>query len=381
MRLLFASLASYGHIYPLLPLAIAAREAGHDVVFATGEQFLPSLRKAGLEVAVAGLPFREVFSRLQTGGERPSSPEKLTGLIITAFGDVLPRQVVEDLGAVLTAARPDLVVHEVGNAGSALAAKIASIPAVCHGFGRASRTPMLAAMDGPFRSFAAELGVDLPGEYPYTLGNPYLDICPPSLQAAEFKAAVDRIELRPVAWNEPGELPVRVVLDRCRPLVYLTLGTEFGNVDVLRQAIGGLSRLPVDVLVSTGPEKQLTALGDVPGNVRVKAWVPQADLLPHVDLVVHHGGSGTTLGALAAGLPQLFLPQGADQFANAETVLETGAGGRVLPEEFNADVVAEQARKLLVDGSVTAAARRLSAEIAGMPSPADVVQRLPELAR
>jgi MGT family glycosyltransferase len=182
-----------------------------------------------------------------------------------------------------------------------------------------------------------------------------------------------------VAWNEPGELSAGM-MDRSRPSVYLTLGTEFGNVDVLRQTIEGLSRLRVDVLVAAGPVVDVAALGAVPGNVRVEAWVPQGDLLPYVDLVVHHGGSGTTLGALAAGKPQLFLPQGADQFTNAEVVLDAGAGGRLLPEEFSADAVTAQAGQLLADGSVAAAARRLSEEIAAMPAPADVVRRLPELA-
>lgn len=36
-------------------------------------------------------------------------------------------------------------------------------------------------------------------------------------------------------------------------------------------------------------------------------WVPQAELLPHVDVLIHHGGSGTTLGALSVGAPQLIL--------------------------------------------------------------------------
>jgi len=57
---------------------------------------------------------------------------------------------------------------------------------------------------------------------------------------------------------------------------------------------------------------RLAEIGDVPENVIVRSWVPQADLLRLVDVIVHHGGSGTTLGALTVGAPQLILPQGAD---------------------------------------------------------------------
>gem|GEM_PF-943165 len=44
MRVLFASLGTHGHTYPLLPLAAAARDAGHEVTFATGEGFAEVLR-------------------------------------------------------------------------------------------------------------------------------------------------------------------------------------------------------------------------------------------------------------------------------------------------------------------------------------------------
>jgi UDP:flavonoid glycosyltransferase YjiC (YdhE family) len=88
-------------------------------------------------------------------------------------------------------------------------------------------------------------------------------------------------------------------------------------------------------------------LGSVPDDVTVRAWVPQADLLPHADLIVHHGGGGTTLGALTVGAPQLILPQGADEFANAEALTAAGAALSLLPTEVSTEAVAECARKLL----------------------------------
>jgi len=39
------------------------------------------------------------------------------------------------------------------------------------------------------------------------------------------------------------------------------------------------------------------------------------------------------LGALASVLPQVCLPRGADQFANAERVHAIGAGIRLLPDD------------------------------------------------
>jgi UDP:flavonoid glycosyltransferase YjiC (YdhE family) len=147
-------------------------------------------------------------------------------------------------------------------------------------------------------------------------------------------------------------------------------------VDALRAAATGLGTLDVDVLVTVGPDGDPDALGPLPDSVRVERFVAQAALLGQLDLVVHHCGSGTMLGALAHGLPQLALPHGADQFANAEALVANGAGRRLLPEEITPEAVAEAASALLAEPAPRAAARRLAAEIAAMPSPAAVVAEL-----
>jgi MGT family glycosyltransferase len=168
--------------------------------------------------------------------------------------------------------------------------------------------------------------------------------------------------------------------DRSRPLAYLTLGTYVsGHVGSLRAAAVGLGGLDVDALVTVGPSGDPAALGPLPDSVRVERFVPQGVLLPHVDVVVHHGGSGTMLGALAQGLPQLLLPHGADQFMNAQALLDSGAGLRLLPEEITPDAVAEAVRALLADSRFREAAGRIGDEIAAMPAPSEVVADLERL--
>lgn len=324
MRVLFASLASVGHTYPLIPLAVAARDAGHEVHFAAGDA---------------------VHAPLAANGLRPFRPAD-------AFYEVY----AEDLEPELARLRPDLVVHEWGLPGAAIAARRAGIPGLWHGFGR---------------MFPEGIGL----ERPAVPGVPHLDVCPPSLQDKDFLATADRIELRPVPFSPPDPWTGP------RPVAYLTLGTAFGTADLLTTAIEGLASVHGHVVVAAGrvrPEE----LGDVPDNVTVRSWVSQADLLPHVDVVVHHGGSGTTLGALAAGVPQLVLPQGADQFANADAVHAAGAGLRLLADEVSADAIADHVRTLLPggDGGHRDAARVIAAEIARMPSPDEVARRLPEYA-
>ena len=210
-------------------------------------------------------------------------------------------------------------------------------------------------------------------------GRPHIDICPPSLQDKEFVATQERIELRPVPYSAAAAPPTWVSRRTSRPIVYLTLGTAFGTPELLTTAIEGLARLDARVVVAAGRVRP-DQLGDVPDNVTVQPWVAQADLLPHVDVVVHHGGSGTTLSALAVGAPQLILPQGADH-ANADAVGAAGAGVLLLPDELSANAIAEHTHKLLPrhgHGGHRDAARAIAEEIARMPSPDQVARRLPE---
>ena len=70
--------------------------------------------------------------------------------------------------------------------------------------------------------------------------------------------------------------------------------------------------------MAVGPQVEPASLGEQPAHVQVEPWVDQAEVLDRCTAVVSHAGSGTFLGALARGLPQLCLPLAADQFRNAE---------------------------------------------------------------
>ncbi|GAA1293389.1 glycosyltransferase [Saccharothrix xinjiangensis] len=379
MRILFSSLGSHGHTYPLVPLAIAAREVGHDVTFVTRAPIARVAAAHGFDHVPGGMDMLAAFhlanaspADRKTPGFRP---ERVSGV----FGSILPRSCAADLAPIIADRKPDLVVHEIGNPGAGLAARVAGVPAVCHSFGRMWRpTGPPEVLRANLAEVAAELGVDLPDGDTMSLGNPYLDICPPSVQDPGFAIPhAEVVPLRPVPFSEPGELPPWVREHR-EPLVYVTLGTAFGDAGVLRTAIAGLAALAARVLVSTGPSVAVGELGEVPDNVAVRSWLPQAELLAHVDLVVHHGGAGGTMGTFASGVPQLVLPQGADQFSNADVVTAAGLGDQVLAADLTAEAVAAKAHRLLTDPAVLDAARAMAAEVAAMPSPHDVALALPE---
>ncbi|MEV7232389.1 glycosyltransferase [Polymorphospora sp. NPDC051019] len=398
MRILFSSAPQYGHTYPLLPLAIAAREAGHEISYAIDVGFHPLVRRLGFRPVRAGVNTRAGAAKaLQGQAPPPPNPSwrETIPVAVHVFTEAVFRPVAADLLPLLREDPVDLVVYEPGNPGAALVAHHLGIPAVCHGFSRASllSDDFQAMAADRVRGAATQVGLTVPDAAFPTFGDPYIDVYPPSLQEPSFLDEPARVPLRPTAFAEPGELPAVVRRDRDRPLVYLTLGTAVGTVPPLRAAIEGLSRLDIDLLVAAGPAAPAGELGDLPGNVHVEAWLPQADVMPHLDLAVHHGGSGTTLSAAAAGVPQLFLPVLADHFVNGNGFAAAGAGTWLLPEgtvrfedrrrndAVAAPAIAAAAEALLADPEATKAAQRVASEIAEMPGPAQVAARLPGLAR
>jgi UDP:flavonoid glycosyltransferase YjiC (YdhE family) len=97
--------------------------------------------------------------------------------------------------------------------------------------------------------------------------------------------------------------------------------------------------------------------------------------------MVHHGGTGSVLGALEAGIPQLILPQGADQFMNADLLSQVGAARAVVEQEPPPGTIREAVSALMGESAERRVAQQLRDEIAGMPSPAEVVDRLADLPR
>jgi UDP:flavonoid glycosyltransferase YjiC (YdhE family) len=92
--------------------------------------------------------------------------------------------------------------------------------------------------------------------------------------------------------------------------------------------------------------------------------------------MVGHGGAGTTLAALAGGVPQVLLPVFADQPINAERVAEFGAGLALDMSPEGLAQLGAAVRELLVDQRYRAAARRVADEIASLPPVDEAVELL-----
>lgn len=378
MRITFASIPAYGHLYPMMPLALAMVEAGHDVTVATGKPFLGRLPVRTATGVPEDLDLEGSFAETR----RRHADAHGLDLTIAMFADTTAGGVSSTLLPLFEAVRPDLVVFEAMNAGAGVAAGALGIPSVA--FSIALEGSLVGRIHAEARTYHAERWVSRqrtpPWESPL-LAAALLDPVPPSLRR-QAGPGLERLAIRPVPFSEAtGGIPRWLSVPAPRQRVYLTLGTvSFGAVEVLRYAVAELAALDVDVLVAVGPDGEQAALGDVPANVHVERFVSQPEVLPLVDLVVHHGGTGTALAVLAAGLRQIILPQGADHFINADILSGVGAARVIRNDQHAAGALRETAAAMLSGSAERTVAARLQAEIAAMPAPADVVPALLEIA-
>jgi MGT family glycosyltransferase len=160
------------------------------------------------------------------------------------------------------------------------------------------------------------------------------------------------------------------------PLIYLSLGSlASGDVDLMRTLIATLADTPYRFIVSKGPQHDQL---DLAPNMTGAEFLPQVSILPHVDLVITHGGNNTVTESLRFGRPMILLPVFWDQYDNAQRMHETGFGIRLdtyahAPEELTGAI-----ERLLADAPLHERLNALSSRLAAAPgtvTAADLIER------
>ena len=388
MRVLVTCVSAYGHLQPLVPLAKALADMGHEVAIATGPDMQPRAEAAGFTAFQAGMVpatafghLAELFPDQEYNRLKPS--EILDWYLPHLFGEVLAPAMLEDLEPLVREWRPDVILHDSWEFAAPLAAANAGIPSISQTLGIRHVERVLddaAAAVAPLWRRRGLEPAPAAGLYRYLC----LDTTPPGFQPYESARYRNIMHpLRPVALPPlSGEaLPPWIEYRREIPLIYMTLGTNTNtDISMFRSVIDGLSDLDVDVLITIGFGKDPASIGPLASNVHVENYVPQSLLLPHCSAVICHGGAGSTLSSLAQGLPLLILPQGADQYIIGDLVAAAGAGLCLAPPDVNQSSVRTSVLALLDEPARWVSARRLQHEIAAMPGPAEVVHLIEEIA-
>jgi len=386
MRVLVTTTGGTGHVLPTVPVAEAMQRAGHEVVWATAPAACATVERLGFRSLEAGVPLdrraamtRDLHPELMTLAPRDRRPVMFSAL----FAEVAGPMMAADLEAVLDDVAPDLVVHEIAELAAPAVASARGIPHVTVAFSGVLPEPVRAAAVVAAAPLWEQVGLEVPED----LGlydDLYLHPFAPMLgQRPGHDVVVDLRPENPDGETGP-ELPAWLArLGDDRPLVYVTYGTEMGPLAPWAAFVEGLAAMEVDVLVTTGGSVDPAAVAvHVPpaatDRIRIERYVRQAWVVPRAAVVISHGGAGTLIAAGAAGVPQLVVPAGADQFDNADAFSGVGAALVVDDGPPDAATVSELVRRLLEEPEIVAAADRLAAEFATMPHADAAVGRLRE---
>ena len=372
MRALFVANPLVGHVLPLVPLATAFREAGHDVLFATGDAGLDAARRAGLTThdVAPGVSVGRVF-----GGAMLRHPGPIIRMLRGDSGTdgvgwmfaAMTGRLADPVLRLADEWRPDLVLHEGLAPVGALAAARRGVPSVLVDAiifdGRQLFTAVASRLDGLGRRH----GVDTTPEPADTVV-----AIPPSLVGKRLGRPMRYV---PAAGH--GDIPERLTRPGQRPVILVSRSTVADpRPDRLMTSVVEAAE-GADVHVVLVRPDNAVSRRPLPTNVTTTDWLPFADVLPHVAGIVHHGGAGTTMTALAAGVPQIVVPGPGDRTEHARLIAVRGAGLAVPTSEMNAAAL----ERLVTDPALASSAQEVAAEIAATPPPADLVEPLVALVR
>lgn len=382
---------------PLMSVARALVERGHRLRILADPVLRPDVEAAGAE----HVPWSTAPHRTRPGRDGDFVRDWEADDPATNFGFMRDRLAVgpaeayaRDVRAEIERHRPSLVLSEVLLFGPLVAAEAAGVPAVVlnptinvipapgvppFGLG------LMPARDDEERALHTEAAEAVLAAWNVAL--PALNrarasqgLPPVAHVLDQGRSAARVLVLTSRAFDLPAELPPVVKYAGPRlddpawastwtppggdgPLVLGTLSSDYqAQEDLLGRIIAALGQEPVRGVVTTGRGID-PASYTAPGNVQVVQAAPHREVLREASLVVTHAGHGSTIKALAAGVPLVCLPMGRDQLDVAARVVHAGAGLRIDPDSSSEEIAAA-VRKVLAGGEYRAAAERMAATIA-----------------
>ena len=366
VRFLFTFTGGTGHFVPTVPFARALAQRGHTIRYACQEAMVPVVRSRGWEAVASG-----GSTLLDPGQRRPLSrldriAEK--EVVRTFFAGKIARERARRLRDVVQAYQPDVIVRDEVDFGAAVLAEACGLPhaAVVVIAAGGFLAPELIAE--PMARLRSEWGLADDG---LAMLHRYLTVVPvpPSFRDPLDPLPSTARHVRPAVLEGHGSAPRPALPAASSPTVYFTLGTIFHQEsgDLFHRVLSGLITLAVEIVVTVGHEINPAELGPQPQKVRIERFVDAHEILSGSDLVVSHGGSGTVIGALAFGVPQILLPMGADQPLNADRCRDLGVAAILNASTASGSEIARAAQAVLEDDSYRLNASVLREEIHSLP--------------
>ncbi|GAA3301638.1 DUF1205 domain-containing protein [Dactylosporangium vinaceum] len=370
MRVLFTSVPQVGHLFPMVPLAWAMRCAGDEVLVTTpAPGFTDRVSRTGLPVAVIGDATLRDYARVSVVDDAAAPLESGFALSGRGWADLALRS-LPALRALVSQYTPDLIVSEPAETAGRIVAAERGLPWLEHSWGLPAPPQFTAAADAlvrertgtPLAPPIARLHPSPPALWP--------DATPPRGMAMRY-----------VPYNGDSvrtALPPRAPGRRRALVTFGSLLVRHGSTttaEFFRKLLDELAGLGVELVVGLDAEL-VREFAPLPPEVVHTGWAPLNLTLPECDLVVHHGGSGTSMTAAVSGVPQLIVPQSTDQFTTAECLDRHGCAVTFTGPAATAATIGEAAARMLADPRSARRAADLAARVRALPGPAAVSRQI-----
>jgi len=376
-KFLWACWDGGGNLPPSLGIARALTDRGHSVGFFGRPDMVGRVEASGFRATQLG----SAYAALERYGANP---------LPTVFGYTSSGLVGQELVEVVATESPDVVVVD-----AMFTAALADAPR----FGRPTAVMLHTFLNHCLAMWRGNFAMQSESrERAGFAPLPSLDALWGERELLHVNALSEFDRASPAPWSNvrygapvlgalTGAHPVSLpwTSDDDRPLVVVSFSTvrEQRSPEMLQRALDALAARPVRVVASLGGIVGRHEL-DVPANAHVVEFVDHDALLGDADVVVGHGGHGTTMRSLRAGVPIVCIPaKGGDQPVIAGLIERWGVGC-AMPQDASAAAIGAAVDGVLADASARAAARDRAAAFSGPDGAelaADALERLADAAR
>jgi MGT family glycosyltransferase len=412
---LISTMPATGHVNPALPIARELHARGHRVAWHTGPAFRSAVEATGAEF----IAFEQALDLDALPVEPdPGSKGLAAGISVMRrlFIDRVPGQVA-DYRAILERLSVDLILADMTSFGAATLRDLGGPPYATLGitplttldaeippwgshrgpatsaFGRLrnrtshaiARRLFMRQVVGLLNAERAKLGLAaLPDgtRFDDLQQSPFLHLMPttPAFEYARARLLPQVRFVGPLLPPPPAEFvpPAWWPELEGRQVVHVTQGTYATNAaSLIRPTVNALAGTDALVVVTSG---DLEALGALPANVRVAAFIPHAHLLPKVSVMVTNAGYNGVLTALANGVPLVCAGDSEDKAEVSARVAWSGAGIDMRTGSPTTTQIGQAVNRLVSDESYRRNARRIQGDFARHHGPREAVDLLERVA-
>ena len=416
MKILIASISAVGHLNPLLSIASLLVESGHEVAVQVNEDLRPAVEAAGhrflSEIPNAQTSADYYFETYPERSQKSPGMEMIGYDLVHFFARNIAAQ-CSSLKMALYDFPADLILTDSIYWGTLpmLADPSDKRPAIAHlgisvvnlGSGknipiRPDETPeqreaeqqrrvvlMLQPAQQAVNAALARLGYPaLPCpilEAMTQLPDLYLH---PGIESFEYPGSNSKVQYIGALPTPAGQLKLPEWWqqgDRTKRLVLVTQGTianrDFGQVVApALVALGG--REDVIIIVTTGGQPAESIPVAIPANAHITSFLPYAQIMPEIDLLITNGGYGTVNMAISHGIPVISAGLTEDKEEVSAHVQWSGAGIDLRTNQATPEDIRHAVDEIFTKPGYRERAQQLSLEFASHDVEAELLSLIEE---